>query len=795
MSRQLASILEKAGLLAEEDLATALSQAQESKRSLWEIILTENNVSEEKLAEALAAHLRIPYIRLAAAIIDPDAVRLVSEELARKFLCLPLKAEGEETDATAGGPRRRQTLVLAMANPTDFTAIQDIEFASGCVVKPVVATRTEVADAVGRYYAPENWLQDFLQNVNENEELQIVSLEGDEEEVPLGDARSQAQLPPVVKLVNLVIQDGIKMGASDIHIEPRLHGVQVRTRVDGLLREFMQVPKWLHGPLVSRLKILAKLDIAERRVPQDGRIRVTLENRGVDLRVSTLPTHFGEKVVLRVLGTGGAVPPTASLGLKGDDLDLLKTAVSQPQGMILVTGPTSSGKTTTLYSLINEKKDPAINIITVEDPIEIQQAGITQVQVNNKAGLTFASSLRSILRQDPDVLLVGEIRDLETADIAFHAAMTGHLLLSTLHTNSTTATVARLLDLGVDPYLISSSVNLIVAQRLLRKVCERCREEYQPSHKLLERLHSEEADFPFFHGRGCEACGKTGYRGRTGVFELLRMTPTLRELINRKASEPELRKAAVTAGTTLLLQEAMEKVKQGITTIEEVLRVIQLQEDEVVRCPHCGSLINLDFSTCPYCLFALKVVCEACAQELKPEWRICPYCSARITKITVVSEDKRRVPHPSPAATGEAASPMPVTRGGAPSKKIRILVVEDDDPTRRTIVKSLEQLPSRPEVLAATDGLEGLAAVEHLQPDLVVLDVKMPGMSGLEVCQRLRSKVQTAFIPILMLTGDTDEESRTKGFLVGTDDYMGKPFSVSELHARINRLLRRTYGL
>ena len=431
----------------------------------------------------------------------------------------------------------------------------------------------------------------------------------------------------------------------------------------------------------------------------------------------------------------------------------------------------------------------------MEDPIEIQQAGITQVQVNNKAGLTFASSLRSILRQDPDVLLVGEIRDLETADIAFHAAMTGHLLLSTLHTNSTTATVARLLDLGVDPYLISSSVNLIVAQRLLRKVCERCREEYQPSHKLLERLHSEEADFPFFHGRGCEACGKTGYRGRTGVFELLRMTPTLRELINRKASEPELRKAAVAAGTTLLLQEAMEKVKQGITTIEEVLRVIQLQEDEVVRCPHCGSLINLDFSTCPYCLFALKVVCEACAQELKPEWRICPYCSARITKVTVVSEDKRRVPHPSPAATGEAASPLPVTRGGAPSKKLRILVVEDDDPTRRTIVKSLEQLPSRPEVIAAADGLEGLAAVEHLQPDLVVLDVKMPGMSGLEVCQRLRSKVQTAFIPILMLTGDTDEESRTKGFLVGTDDYMGKPFSVSELHARINRLLRRTYGL
>ncbi|MFQ5776440.1 MAG: ATPase, T2SS/T4P/T4SS family [Terriglobia bacterium] len=810
MSRQLASILEKAGLLSPEEVRQALAQAAQSRRPLWEIILAEKGVSEEKLAEAFAEHMRLPFVKLAATAIEPEAVRSISEELARKFVCMALKKESLDGKGVEKvGPRRRPTLLLAMANPADFAAIQDIEFATGCSVRSVVTTRTDVIDAIERYYAPENWLQDFLQNVSESEELQIVSADAEEGDVSLGDARSQAELPPVIKMVNLIIQDGIKAGASDIHVEPALNDVQVRTRVDGLLRDFMQMPKWLHGPLVSRLKILAKLDIAERRLPQDGRIKVAFGRRGVDLRVSTLPTHFGEKVVMRVLGSGRDIPSTAMLGLKPEDLTLLQTATNQPQGLVLVTGPTSSGKTTTLYSLLNEKKNPSINIIAVEDPIEFQLEGINQVQVNTKAGLTFAATLRSILRQDPDVILVGEVRDLETAEIAFHASMTGHLVLSTLHTNSTTATIVRLLELGIDPYLIGTSVNLILAQRLLRKICQQCREEHKPSETLLERLHLEEdPDFLFFHGKGCEGCGGTGYAGRIGVFEVLRMTPTIKELINRKASEAEIRKAAVTAGTTLLLQDALEKVKGGVTTLEEVLRVIQLQEDEIIRCPNCVSLINLDFATCPYCLFSLKVVCEACGQELKPEWRICPYCSARVTKKTVVGERDRTVPPMLPGAirseapsasvpASPAPTPQPTPTGGTapPGKAARILVVDDDDAIRRLVVKSLEQLPFKPEILAARNGPEGLASVESLKPDLVILDIMMPGMSGFEVCQKLRSNLQTAFIPIMMLTGNTDEESRTQGFLVGTDDYMGKPFSVPELHARVSRLLRRTYGL
>ncbi len=495
------------------------------------------------------------------------------------------------------------------------------------------------------------------------------------------------------------------------------------------------------------------------------------------------------------------MPSTASLGIKDSDLEILKKAADQPQGMILVTGPTGSGKTTSLYSILAEKKKPEINIITVEDPIEIQLAGINQVQVDTKAGLTFAASLRSILRQDPDVILVGEIRDLETAEIAFHAAMTGHLVLSTLHTNSTTATVARLLELGVEPFMISTSINLIVAQRLVRKVCERCREPYSPEAKQLERLHLAEARFTFYHGKGCDACGKTGYSGRIGVYEFLRMTPRMKELVSRKAPEGELRTAMLLDGSTLLLDEALQKMRDGLTTVDEILRVIQLQEEEVTRCPNCGTLINRDFAHCPYCFFSLKAVCESCRQELKPGWQICPYCGTAVVTAAAPAQEKPAplpvsdVKVPSVSAEVSPASTAPPALESIPERIPRILVVDDDEVMRSLIAKALELLPSKPEVVEAKDGLEALAKVDGLKPDLVILDVMMPGLSGFEVCERLRQDIITTFIPIMMLTANTDEQSRTKGFMMGTDDYMTKPISIPELHARVRRLLRRTYGL
>jgi type IV pilus assembly protein PilB len=784
MSKKLGPLLLQTGLLNQPELEEALEESRRTGKSLWDILIEDKKVSEDTLAETFAKWLKIPRVRLASVTVEPDALKALSEDLARKHVVLPLSIEGK-------------SLVLAMANPTDYDAIQDVQFASGMMVKPVVASLVEIQDAIDENYAPEEKVHDFLANVADTSDIRILSAGEGEVDLDKMDTERAAELPPVVKMCNLVIHDAIRTSASDIHIEPALNAVQVRLRVDGVLRDYMQVPKWLHTAVVSRLKILAKLDIAERRLPQDGRIKVQYQSKPLDIRISTLPTHFGEKVVMRVLGSAN-IPTFKQMGFSDAQVAILDTSLNQPQGMLLVTGPTGSGKSTTLYSSLVKRQSAEVNIITVEDPIEYQLPGINQVQVNIKAGLTFAACLRSILRQDPDVILVGEIRDLETAEIAFQAAMTGHLVLSTLHTNSSLATIARLLDLGVDPFLITSSVSLIVAQRLARRICMRCKETYVPSSGLLEKLRMEEPNMVFYRGKGCSACAQTGYAGRIGIYETLRLTPTIKELINRKATETELRRAAGLAGTRFLLEDAMEKVRQGLTTLEEVLRVIQLQEEEIVRCPKCNSFINMDFSTCPYCLYALKNLCPACGQELKLEWRVCPYCNARTGPSAHGEFDQPQLPGDVEAGAGEEGQPKAPRRGPhflpAP-KKPRVLVVDDDEGIKKVVQKALSQLPMEMDIIMASDGQEALASVEHQAPDLVITDVMMPRMDGITFCQRLREDVKTAFVPVMMLTANADETNRTKGFLVGTDDYVNKPFSVPDLNARVLRLLRRTYGL
>ncbi|HXE76307.1 MAG TPA: ATPase, T2SS/T4P/T4SS family [Candidatus Xenobia bacterium] len=796
MSKKMGPLMLQTGLLTPKDLEKIQEEARRRRVSLLDILLDEKKVSEENLADTMAKWLRLPRVHVASLTIEPEALKIISQELARKHTCLPVKLEGK-------------SLVLAMANPADFEAVQALEFSCGLSVRPVVATRTEILDGIHTHYAPDEQLQDFLANVSESSEFDIMPAEDANGDVDLdaSASRSAAEQAPVVKMCNLIIQDAVRAGASDIHVEAELNSIRVRLRVDGVLRDYMQVPKWLHNPLVSRMKILAKLDIAERRLPQDGRIKIQHHGKSIDLRVSTLPTHFGEKVVLRLLGSS-SIPGLEQLGFTEPQVTLLDAALGQPQGMILTTGPTGSGKSTTLYSCLTRRQSPEVNIITVEDPIEYQIPGINQVQVNVKAGLTFAASLRSILRQDPDIILVGEIRDLETAEIAFQASMTGHLVLSTLHTNSTLATVARLLDIGVDPFLITSSVNIIIAQRLARRVCQRCKEPYTPSSGLLERVKIEEPNVIFYRGKGCQACGNTGYAGRVGIYEILRMTPTMKELINKKASEGEMRKAAGLAGTRFLLEEAMDKVRQGITTLEEVLRVIQLQEEEITRCPKCNSFINLDFSTCPYCLHALKYLCESCGQELKLEWRICPYCNTRVERAPSaegalkalppgagLAPSRKAVAGALPAAPAAVAGQLDARGERAPVKKPRILVVDDDDGIKKVVQKALQQLPLDSDIMTASDGEEALQLVEETTPDLVISDVMMPKMDGITLCQKLREDFRTAFIPIMMLTASADESNRTKAYMVGTDDYITKPFAVPDLNARVMRLLRRTYGL
>ncbi len=766
------------------EIEEAIIKARQKGISAIDLLIDEQHYTEEGLAEAFALWLKLPRVRIASLNLDPEAANVISEKVALKHVCLPLKIEGGR-------------VVVAMANPADLDALQDVQFVSGLTAQPVIATRAEIMDGIQELYGTEDRMRDLLQDVEDDgSEVTIVTDDSKKVDLDDSDARNAAETGPVVKMCNLILQEALRSGASDVHMEPALNCLHVRMRVDGVLREYIDVPKWLNHPLASRFKILAELDIAERRLPQDGRMKVKFQNRSMDIRASTLPTHFGEKIVLRVLGAM-EIPTVESLGLTEWQFSALTEALAQPQGTILLTGPTGSGKTTTLYSMISRRRSPELNIVTVEDPVEYQLAGINQVQVHIKAGLTFAASLRSILRQDPDVILIGEIRDLDTAEIAFQASITGHLVLSTLHANSSAAVVTRLMDLGLDPFVVSSSLRLVVAQRLARRICKECKEQYVPPAETLEKLHLTAQSGAYYRGRGCHACGNTGYAGRVGIYEIIKVTNTIRELIRQKASEKAIRKAAAATGSMTLLEDGVAKVLSGATSVDELCRVIELETEETYPCPNCKNPISGEFKSCPFCMDNLRLTCGSCGQDLKAEWRMCPYCAT----VVQTAPEKAEITEPEQAAltsgaTSNSLSPSPVARPSLPAvKRPRILVVDDDPGILKIISLALKQLPIDSEVMVAADGVEALDAVETKGADLVILDVMMPRMDGFAVCDKLRKDIKTAFLPVLMLTANADQTNRTKGYLVGTDDYMSKPFDVNDFLARVTRLLRRTYGL
>jgi len=550
--------------------------------------------------------------------VDEEVAHRITESLARQHECIPLAVKGRH-------------LQVAFVDPSNLTSVQAIEFFTGCKVQPLVGLRSQVLEAVESYYSREAAL-DVIDRAGDQSEVKILPPH-DDLDLDERAAMKSSEIPPIIKLVDMIMAEALRQRASDIHIEPAEHEIQIRLRVDGVLRDYLKAPAWLQSGLSSRLKVLSKLDITERRVPQDGRLTVRSNNRITDLRLSTLPTQFGEKVVIRLLGSSEGIPAPDQLGVPSEELPAVLEAVKQPQGMIIVTGPTGSGKTTSLYSLLNYKRSSEVNIVTVEDPIEYQLQGANQVQINPKAGLTFAACLRSILRQDPDTILVGEIRDHETAEIAFHAAMTGHLVLTTLHTNNSVATVLRLLDLGIDPFVLTSSITLVVAQRLVRVTCDACRESYHPSPQVLERLGWDDPEFSFSRGKGCKACHGTGFKGRIGIYELLRMTSAVREAINGRAPEPVIRKAAVQSGMVPLLEAARHKVRQGKTTPEEVMRVIQWVDEGQTSCPQCGEPVSKKTRKCKYCEPKLKLVgCTSCGQTLEPAWQVCPHCTSPVLR-------------------------------------------------------------------------------------------------------------------------------------------------------------------
>jgi len=609
------ALLVKAELLTVEEAEACAEMARRRNEPLWETLLRENKITESWLADLFAQRLKIPIVALSTLKVDADVAHRIPETLARKYLCVPFVYE-------------KRQLRVAFVDPSNLEAIQAIQFFTGATVQPTVSLRSQVLEAIENNYAGSQAI-DIIDRASLQFGVQFLH-EAESLELDESSALQAAEIPPIIKLANLVMVEALRVGASDIHIEPTDEEIRIRLRVDGVLRDFLQAPFWLHAGLITRLKVMSKLDIAEKRVPQDGRFKVHYQDKVADIRISTLPTQFGEKAVMRLLGSSEGIPQPDQLGLPTELLGPLTDAVMQPQGMIIVTGPTGSGKTTTLYSLLSRRQSSEVSIVTVEDPIEYCLEGANQVQVNVKAGLTFAGCLRSILRQDPDVILVGEVRDQETAEIAFHAAMTGHLVLTSLHTNNAIATVLRLLDLGIDPFVITSSVTLVVAQRLARVTCNQCRTVYTPPPRLLQRLKWDDPDFVFTRGRGCPACHGTGFKGRVGIYEILRLTPAVREVINVKGSELDIRKAALSSGFVTLVEDAREKLRSGLTTPEELLRVIQLSDEVVIPCPRCGRPVSNEAGKCLYCAESARLLCRVCGQEVPQDLPVCPRCATPV---------------------------------------------------------------------------------------------------------------------------------------------------------------------
>ena len=546
-------------VVTREQLDTALEIQRKKGGSLGDILLEQEFVTERKLMAGLSEYLGLPPIDLAKIKVPAEIIDLIPRNLAVFYQIIPISRVGN-------------VLTVAMADPLNVLATDDLKVVTGLQIQPVISNSKDIQQAIDNYYASTTEIQDIIKEVPISE----VEIEREEEEINISELIEQTDKAPVIRIVNLILYQGIKNKASDIHIEPYERQLRLRYRIDGVLFESSPPPKHMHAAIVSRIKILSKLDIAERRMPQDGRFRIRMEEKDVDFRVSIMPTSFGEKVVLRILDKSSLSMDLEKIGLTGHSLQIFQKTIQAPYGMILITGPTGSGKTTTLYSALDSINKPGVNIITIEDPVEYQFAGMNQVAVRPEVGLTFANGLRSILRQDPDVVMVGEIRDKETAKIAIQAALTGHLVFSTLHTNDASGAVSRLQDMGIEPFLISSSLLMVVAQRLVRKICPFCKRQIEVPEAALARIgYTPDKDKPavFYKGAGCKRCKDVGYKGRLGLFEVLEINKDIQNLIIEKTTAERIKTQAVKNGMHTLRDAGLEKAREGKTTIEEIIRV------------------------------------------------------------------------------------------------------------------------------------------------------------------------------------------------------------------------------
>jgi len=620
--KRLGDLLLEQQVITPDELAAAVTEQRKNGQLLGATLVRMGVVTEETIVRCLQRQLGLALLDLNDVVVDEQALALVKEDVAKKYGAIPIEIEG------------RSTLIVAMADPLNVAALEDLRFHAGMFIQPVLARPAQIAEAIERYYHIDNSMNEVIRTIIRAEDEPAVAKVQQEEQAQaqaVQDLMKEAEGRPIVRLTNWLLHRAVEERASDIHIEPQDRDLVVRFRIDGLLQEIHRLPKWTQGALVSRIKVLANLDIAEKRQPQDGRLVVDIDGRRVDMRVSSLPITNGEKIVIRVVDQNGASVAITDLGLQDDDLGRIKRYLVRPQGILLVTGPTGSGKSTLLYSALRFIQHETKNLVTVEDPVEFQIPGVNQVQVDEKAKKTFPAALRAILRQDPDVIMIGEIRDKETAQIAFRASVTGHLVLSTVHTNDAASAVTRLIDLGLEPFMVASSLIGVVSMRLVRTLCPRCREAYDANASNLNRLmpgSAAEGNIVLSRGRGCSHCHDTGYRGRIGIFEVLEVDERIRGLIVSGATDGTIRLAAVEAGMRSIGEDGLKKVLNGKTTLEEVSRVVYLSDHTAKVCPGCKTVLNQEFEYCPSCGEFVGDHCESCRRRMQPSWTYCPHCGA-----------------------------------------------------------------------------------------------------------------------------------------------------------------------
>jgi len=767
-------------VLPPEVLEGLRQEPSEQPQSLWLTVVQRKLATDDAILRAAAARFRLPVADMSQ--LDRKARDAVPEPLVRRYNILPIR----QTDSL---------LEIATANPFDIDAEKDLAFATGREVRTFLCSPGKIKATMDELYrgqSSDDVVQQLLGGMDER--LEVTQLADEPEELAdLAASADEASQRPVVRLVDLMLSDGILSRASDIHVEPGEGGVAVRYRIDGVLRQVMQIPRTAGAPMISRIKIMSGLDIADRLRPQDGRARVAVNGQPVDLRVSTLPASLGEKVVIRILNARATVLTLESLGMSPDERQTIEALLNNKEGVILVTGPTGSGKTTTLYSMLRMVQDEGVNIVTVEDPVEYRLGkGIVQVQVHEKAGLTFAAALRSILRQDPDVVLVGEIRDRETAQIAVQASLTGHLVLSTLHTNDAPNAVTRLTDMGIEAYKLASALRGVLAQRLMRRLCPTCREltNLPPPERLRRYIP---AGAPLARAVGCPECSMTGYKGRFSVVEVLTMNTELEKLIGSGATADKIAEAGRQNGMLSLFESGLRHVLAGETSVEELLRVV----DVPVADGTVAGRLSIPTAAPPKTAEPIPAPSpqrRTPPSSPAPAAAVAPAAPPPMTAAPAVERPPRPVmPVPDLSSAFELIEDdvvveEPTTRRSG-QRGATVLLVDDEEFLRRVMKDLLVR--EGYEVVEAGNGIEALDQVDRHAPDVVVLDLNLPGMDGYSVLSELRSRPATRNIPVVVLTAKGDEDNEVRVFELGADDFLTKPFRAKALSKRLEVVLGR----